>query len=179
MACKPGCVECCHALFGLFPLEALIVHEAFRSLRGAIRKEVKERACQGLSRIRYLGRLDKRFDRSISKELERLKIRCPFLSDSGLCVIYGQRPITCVVYGMPTLINGKRQQCPRAVTNPDNGGPIFDLDSLYRRLYSLSLRLVQSLGLSDPKKASLLISMPMVVLDPGAPLSSEEGEDMG
>lgn len=175
IACKPGCVDCCHALFGLFPIEALIVHKAFMSLPKKLRTEIVDKAELVLEKLKLIHELDRRSDFSVSNKIERLRLRCPFLNDKGLCAIYEDRPITCRVYGIPILFKGSIHQCHKTVTKEETG--VFNLDMVNHNLYILSLGLVSSLKVRDKDKAKLILSVPMAILNPLAPIINDGQSD--
>jgi len=91
------------------------------------------------------------------------------LLDTGLCLIYPWRPITCRIYGVPTVIQGRIRHCPKSGFGPDEAYPAFSLDTVFRELYDLSRSLLAGLKQGDPLKADLLVSLPAVL---GQPLES-------
>ncbi len=167
--CKPRCSDCCHALFGLFLIEAVYLKRNFDKLG---RKERRAAVLRGKKADNDLEKLEKRLQsqdvnpRTTNYPLERERIRCPLLGDNEECVLYPHRPITCRVYGIPTAIQGKAHVCGKAGFKSGKTYPIFDLDRAYQELYLLSGELLKEAGRSDPEKASLLISVSKAIETP-------------
>jgi len=168
--CRRHCSDCCHAVFGLFLIEAAYVHEHFHRLDQDVKKAVLLR-CNEMER--GLRRLEKKMQ--VHEEdlpmrhyiLAQERIRCPLLDDSQECVLYLHRPITCRVYGIPTRIQGKARVCGRSGFKGGESYPCFDLDGVYRALYGLSVELLQVGGKeNDPDRASLLISVSKTITTP-------------
>jgi Fe-S-cluster containining protein len=168
--CRRHCSDCCHAVFGLFLIEAAYVHEHFHRLDQDVKKAALLR-CNEMER--GLRRLEKKVQ--IHEEdpqlqhyiLARERIRCPLLDDNQDCVLYLHRPITCRVYGIPTRIQGKARVCGRSGFKRGESYPAFDLDGVYRSLYGLSVELLQVGDKeNDPERASLLISVSKTITTP-------------
>ncbi len=124
--CKPGCADCCHAVFDISFIEAghlasLLLKD--KDLAGKMAKQ----ATVALKEYETLLRE--------GKNPEEARIRCPMLGDEDTCLCYAGRPINCRTYGTPTDINGKGHVCglsgfKKGVNYPTiNLGPIQD--SLY------------------------------------------------
>lgn len=171
--CKPRCSDCCHALFGLFLIEAVYLKRHFDKLG---RKERRAALLRGNKADKELKKLEQRLQtqdvnlRTTNYPLERERIRCPLLGDNEECVLYPHRPITCRVYGIPTAIQGKAHVCGKAGFKSGKTYPIFDLDRAYQELYLLSGELLKETGRRDPERASLLISVSRVIKIPPAEL---------
>lgn len=127
VACRPGCDDCCHALFDLSPAEALSLALGFLELPRQVRREV-------LRRGEKAGQL---FDQAMAAALaqtgeERLRVLsaarvpCPLL-DQGRCLLYPRRPLTCRLYGIPQNIEGVARICHRARFQPGHTYPTVDL----------------------------------------------------
>jgi Fe-S-cluster containining protein len=163
MACTLHCCDCCHAVFGLFLVEAANLRLRFDQLHRKRKKEVLLRCSET---ERGLKRLEKKLEMQGGDEemqtlvLARERIRCPLLDENQECVLYDHRPITCRVYGIPTRIQGKARVCGKAKFDQGISYPLFDLDGVYRSLYALSRELLTELGGKNPEKATLLISVP-------------------
>jgi len=171
--CKPRCSDCCHALFGLFLIEAVYLKRHFDKLG---RKERRAAFLRGNKADKELKKLEQRLQtqdinpRTTNYPLERERIRCPLLGDNEECVLYPHRPITCRVYGIPTAIQGKAHVCGKAGFKRGKTYPIFDLDRAYQELYLLSGELLKEAGRRDFERASLLISVSRVMKTPPAEL---------
>lgn len=167
--CKPGCRDCCHAVFGLFLIEATWIQIHFEGLprkdrrQALLRGEKSRKAIEKLqTRILPIAGDPVQSNRLMAEE----RIRCPMLLDTGLCAIYPWRPITCRVYGIPTVIQGRIRACPKSGFRADEPCPAFSLDAVFRELYALSRALLERLKYGDPLKADLLISLPAALGQP-------------
>ena len=160
--CEPHCSDCCHAIFGLFLIEAGYLKEHFDELtneekRAALlRCEEAEKSLERLQKMLQAHEGDPQMQAYI---MSRERIPCPLLNENQDCILYPYRPITCRVYGIPTKVQGKARVCWKAEFKKDERYPVFDLDGVYRDLYLLSTELLKSAGKDDPEKASLLISV--------------------
>ena len=160
--CERYCSDCCHAVFGLFIIEAAYLKQHFDQLD---HKEIKEALLRCNDTDRALKRLEIKLQTNEGDAqmqayiLARERIRCPLLDDKEECILYPYRPITCRVYGIPTKIHGKARVCGKAGFNKSESYPVFDLDGVYSDLFKLSKELLESEETGDPEKASLLISV--------------------
>jgi Fe-S-cluster containining protein len=167
--CKPQCSDCCHAIFGLFLIEAAYIQEQFNKLDRKVRREIlsnAEKYEKALQKVEE--RLEAHEDDPHMKSyaLSKERVRCPLLNQNEECIIYPHRPITCRVYGIPTAIQGKARVCGKAAFESGESYPTFDLDACYKELYRLSRELLVQMGQSDMEKASLLISVAKVLKTP-------------
>ncbi|MCU0822397.1 MAG: YkgJ family cysteine cluster protein [Spirochaetes bacterium] len=141
MPCGPGCwICCCHYAEDIYSFEAEIISLYVKQLSPQIRTEI-ERRCENavyeLERIKtiVLEKLSLEEYRPISDETDpdeillnsyyQLRNRCPFLDESGRCIIYHIRPLTCRAY-----INlGDPSVCPpEMIHETDTATYILDLD---------------------------------------------------
>ena len=138
VACKPGCDDCCHALFDLSPMETLALAIAFKQLPRQERREALRRA-EKAARI---------YDETARKVLaaqgeERLKllyqarVPCPLLK-SGRCILYEERPATCRLYGIPVAIQGNARTCHKARFKEGQTYPTVDWGQVNEQLDHLS-----------------------------------------
>ena len=166
--CEPHCSDCCHAVFGLFLIEAGYLKEHFDKLteeekRAALsRCEQAEKSLERLQNMLQEHEGDPQMQAYI---MSRERIPCPLLNEEQECVLYMHRPITCRVYGIPTKVQGKARVCWKADFKKDERYPVFDLDGAYRELYFLSTELLKGAG-EDTEKASLLISVSKAITTP-------------
>jgi len=164
VSCAPHCSDCCHAVFGVFLLEAAFLRYHFEKLDRKARRQAALRAEKTEKELgRMLGKAHKGEAPHGSYSFEKARIRCPLLDEAHECVLYPYRPITCRVYGIPTAIQGKAHVCWKAKFKKEKTYPAFDLDGVHGELYHLSRELLQGAGRSDPAKASLLVSVSKVV----------------
>jgi Fe-S-cluster containining protein len=174
--CKPHCSDCCHALFGLFLIEAVYIKRHFEELE---RKKRRAALLGGNKADRDLKKLEKKMHKSGgasemgTESLAKERIRCPLLDDQKECILYPYRPITCRVYGIPTSIQGKARVCGKAGFKKGESYPAFDLDGAYKKLYSLSKELLKGVGRRDFEKALLLISVSKAIRTPRNDLINE------
>lgn len=162
--CQPGCTDCCYAVFGLFPVEAVYLKEKFDELPEEQRRAALERAAEAEEQLRDLERkLARHPDDPYMQNriMARERVRCPLLDEKGECILYPFRPLTCRVYGIPVLVKGRAQICWKAGFEPGEKYPTFNLDTAYRELYRLSQEL-----LGEEEKAGLLLSLPLVLRTP-------------
>jgi Fe-S-cluster containining protein len=160
--CEPHCADCCHAVFGLFLIEAGYLKEQFDKLTDEEKRAALvrcEQAEKSLERLQNMLQAHEGDPQMQAYVMSRERIPCPLLSEWQECVLYSHRPITCRVYGIPTKIQGKARVCWKAGFKKDERYPVFDLDSVYRELFFLSAELLKSAGKDDSEKASLLISV--------------------
>ena len=160
--CELHCSDCCHAVFGLFLVEAAYIREHFDQVS---QKQKLQALLIGETADRDLEKLQdklKTFENDPHMQtytLSRERIRCPLLDDKNECILYHRRPITCRVYGIPTKIQGKARVCGIAGFREGKSYPVFDLDGIYRDLFVLSKEILDEAGIDNADKASLLISM--------------------
>lgn len=167
--CKIGCSDCCHAIFGLFLIEAAYIQEQFNKLDRKVRREALSRAekyAKELQRIEVKLQIYDDDPHMKSYALSKERVRCPLLNEDEECIIYSNRPMTCRVYGIPTAIQGKARVCGKAAFERGESYPTFDLDGCYQELYKLSRELLIKRGQSDMEMASLLISVAKVLKTP-------------
>ena len=99
--------------------------------------------------------------------LARTRIRCPLLDDHDECILYPCRPITCRVYGIPTMIQGMPRFCGKTGFEKGQPYPTFNLDAMHGELYALSKELVKRAGWEDADdRASFLFSVSKVIRTP-------------
>jgi Fe-S-cluster containining protein len=166
--CEPHCSDCCHAVFGLFLIEAGYLKEHFDKLSDEEKKAALlrcEQAEKSLERLQNMLREHEDDPQMQAYIMSRERIPCPLLNENQECVLYLHRPITCRVYGIPTKVQGKARVCWKAEFKKDERYPVFDLDGAYRELYILSTELLKGAG-EDTEKASLLISVSKAITTP-------------
>ena len=164
VSCVPRCSDCCHAVFGVFLLEAVFLRYHFEKLDRKTRRQVALRAGKAEKEMgRILGEAHKEEEPHGSYPLEKARVRCPLLDEAHECILYPYRPITCRVYGIPTAIQGKAHVCWKAKFEREKTYPTYNLDEVNRQLYHLSRELLQGVGGSDPSKATFLVSVAKVI----------------
>jgi Fe-S-cluster containining protein len=167
--CELHCADCCYAVFGLFLIEALYVQHHFQRLSEELRREALVRAEEAEAELhRIQDELEPCGDnpRIGSQAMGKARIRCPLLDDRLECILYPCRPITCRVYGIPTLIRGRAHVCGKTRFTQGEVYPTFKLDVVERELHALSEELLRAAGDKEPEKASLLLSVPEAIKNP-------------
>lgn len=161
--CRLHCVDCCHAVFGLFLIESVYIKHHFDQLNRRERRRALSRADQAdkdLLKIEKKLQMDRNNRPVQADAIARERVRCPLLKDDGECLLYPFRPITCRVYGIPTVINGRAHVCWQAGFEQGVAYPAFDLDAAYRELFRLSKALLEgAVDQGDPERASMLLSI--------------------
>lgn len=165
--CEPLCSDCCHAVFGLFLIEAAYLRSQFEKLSRKARRQVALRAAKADKEMEKVSRAAQNGGEAQgSYALEKVRVRCPLLNDRHECVVYKHRPITCRVYGIPTAIQGKAHVCWKAKFDKEKAYPAFNLDEVNRKLYHLSMQFLQEIGGTDLEKAMYVVSVSKVVASP-------------
>lgn len=180
VSCMPHCADCCHAVFGLFLIEAAYINIHFNRLGIRIREEVISRCEQtdeDLLRLENMMRTFKDDPRMMNYSIARERVRCPLLNEDNECELYIHRPITCRVYGIPTSIQGKTRVCGRSKFKTGETYPIYYLDGTYRELHGLSLELLSEFENEEIEKASLLFSVSKVLRTPIDKLITDNFEE--
>lgn len=168
--CNRGCVDCCHALFGLFLIEALYLRQHFASLEPAVQQEILARVDESKENIKKAqDAVSNSFagdERLQSYAMAKQRVRCPLLNDKGDCALYPFRPITCRVYGIPVTAKGSTHACWKAGFKQGRSYPAFNMDRVYQQLYQLSMALLETAGVEDKEAASLLIPVTTALTTP-------------
>ena len=167
--CELHCSDCCHAVFGLFLIEAAYLREHVEQIeRHAMdallaRCETADKEMEKLQKILEAFEDDPQMRHyTLAKE----RVRCPLLDDQDECILYHRRPITCRLYGIPTRIQGKARVCGKTGFKEGEKYPVFDLDGIYKKMYLLSRELLEKAGQEETEKASLLISVSKAIRTP-------------
>ena len=172
VACKPGCSDCCHALFDVSLVEALYLNHHFRKLHaeGASRDRIIARA-EEADRAHY--KLKRKAFKATEKgvpttqilaDLAKERIRCPLLSDEDRCDLYDHRPVTCRLYGLPLDIGGQGHSCGQSGFAPGGEYPTVKIEKLQDRLMLLAQEFVEDIPTKYPGLADMLIPVSMAVL---------------
>jgi len=167
--CRVHCSDCCHAVFGVFAIEAVALKGKFDALPRKVRRQVllkADSANRELRKIEIRMQMSEDDPQMKAMVLAKARVACPLLSESQECILYHHRPITCRVYGIPTAIQGKGHVCGKGAFEKGKKYPTFDLDAVYGALYKLSLEYMKRTGNQDSEAASLLLSVSRVIRDP-------------
>ena len=171
VSCKVGCADCCHALFDLSLVEAMYVKNRFdQKISGSERAAIIERANEAdrkVYRLKRQAHKDLQSGKSENEILEWVagqRIRCPMLNDTNQCDLYDERPITCRLYGVPTVIGDKAHTCGLSGFKEGESYPTAKLDAIQSRLYEISSELAQDIQSHYPKLAEMLVPLSMALL---------------
>lgn len=144
--CRPGCADCCYALFDLSLVEAMYINRAFVNAfaTGRQRSDIVERASDLDRRLTKLKRDMFRAEKNgedvgaIMAEAATMRARCPLLNDERTCMLYDARPITCRLYGVPLDIGGKGHVCGFSGFRRGENLPTVRLGKIQERLEAMS-----------------------------------------
>jgi len=167
--CKRSCFDCCHAVFGLFLIEAAYIKIQFDKLDKELIRDTLMRCNEterALKRLETKLRNYEGDSETQARIMAQEKVRCPLLDEQGDCVLYPHRPITCRVYGIPTKVQGSARVCWKSGFRAGESYPVFDLDAVHRNLYDLSVAFLKGMGGEAPTRASFLFSLPRVLSTP-------------
>ncbi len=192
VSCKLGCADCCHALFDLTLVEAIYIKNKFDEKfadknRQAIiqRAEKTDRKVYKLKRQAHKDYESGKSENEILEEMSQVKMRCPLLADDDQCAMYDARPITCRLYGVPTVIGGQGHTCGLSGFKQGESYPTAKMDVIHSKLHEISLELAQRIKSSYPKLAEMLVPLSMALLTDyteeylGVPTESEKGQKEG
>ena len=132
--CRPGCTDCCSAVFDLSYIEAAFMAHCFQELEAETKKLILAQAEQALAEWQQLFAAPE-------PDPSTARIRCPLLNSEGLCSCYRARPVNCRTYGVPTIIHGSGHVCGLSGFRKGKSYPTINLDPLQQSLYEYSLEL--------------------------------------
>jgi Fe-S-cluster containining protein len=169
--CRIRCCDCCHAVFGVFPIEAAYIVRHFSRMDRKTRRDVLRIAEKSEAEILKAKDTLKVFEDKPQMKvygLGKQRVRCPFLSEREECIFYENRPIICRIYGVPFSMNdGKKEKayaCGLSGFEEKVTYPTVKLDKIYQELCNISKELFREAGYIQPgNKASLMLPLPRVV----------------
>jgi Fe-S-cluster containining protein len=167
--CGFHCSDCCHAVFGLFLLEAVFLKQDFDRLGKEKRDAALRRGSDADKELEKLERsleIFKDDPQMRGYSLARARIRCPLLNDDNECILYPYRPITCRVYGITTMIQGEPRVCGKSGFKKEQAYPTFNLEGIHRELFQLSTELLGKPQNEGAENAALLLSVSKVIRTP-------------
>jgi Fe-S-cluster containining protein len=133
--CARGCSECCRGLFDITLLDAWYLKTGFDRLDGNIRRIVLQKSEKRLKSLRqkwpdfyepYILNVKPEED---WQELmpDDDETPCPLLSDTGKCLVYDYRPMTCRLHGIPLVdVSGEVFHDEWCSMNFQGGNPLSD-----------------------------------------------------
>ncbi|MDI6796421.1 MAG: YkgJ family cysteine cluster protein [Desulfatibacillaceae bacterium] len=171
IACKPGCSDCCYALFDLSLVEALYLNSNFlEKLDNTAREKILAKADRA-DRKAYQIKREAFQAVAKGKETEQVmarvaweRVRCPLLNEADRCDLYSNRPVTCRIYGIPTAIDGKGHTCGQSGFAQGAAYPTVNLDAINQRLADLSHKLVERLNTRHTEMGDMLMPVSMALL---------------
>jgi len=169
--CKVECADCCYAMFDLPLIEALYINYHFnRTFQG----KQKEDYLEAVNRIdRQIHKLKRKANKDLEAgkseediltELAAARVRCPLLNNESQCDLYGFRPITCRLYGIPTQIGGKGRTCTLSGFKAGEKYPTVNIDVLQKKLFQLSERLAKAIQSRYGGLGEILVPLSMALL---------------
>ena len=156
IACRNGCSECCRGLFDITLLDALYLKRGFDNLPESMKTELAQTASR---RLKSLSRVNPAFvepwllngipeDEWDALMPEEDETPCLLLSNSGGCLVYDNRPMTCRLNGIPLIdVTGEELFDEWCTLNFIEEDPrrLTDLRFSFTELFSRELLLFQEL----------------------------------
>ncbi|PID72639.1 MAG: hypothetical protein CSB34_01260 [Desulfobulbus propionicus] len=131
--CKPGCADCCHAVFDVSFIEASYLASYLKRNPGLLASQQEQATAAAVA---YEEMLKK------NKDAATQRIRCPLLGEDDLCLAHKMRPINCRTYGTPTVIEGQTHVCGFSGFTGNLTYATVDLAPLQQSLNAYSVQLV-------------------------------------
>ncbi len=171
VVCKPGCTDCCYALFDLTLVEAIYLNHHFnRIFSGPERQEMLERANLADRKIYKLKRdAFKKTREGVSQEkvveeMAAQRIRCPLLNENALCALYEHRPMACRIYGAPLAIGGNARTCGKTGFKEGTSYTTINMDAIHEQLLKISAEFVRAIGSRHVSMGDVLVPVSMAML---------------
>ncbi len=172
--CRVRCCDCCHAVFGVFPIEAAHISYHFNRLERKTRRDALRRAEKAEAEMLKAKDKLKVFEDDPKMKvygLGKQRVRCPLLQDTEECALYENRPIICRVYGVPyTLMKGEKEVsyvCGLSNFEAKASYQAVKLDKIYHELVRISGNLLTEAGFLNPAaKADLMLPLARVLRMP-------------
>jgi Fe-S-cluster containining protein len=169
--CKVECADCCYAMFDLPLIEALYINFHFnRRFQGKRKQDYLEavnRIDRQIHKIKRKANRDLgagKSEEEILTDLATARVRCPLLNDQNQCDLYGFRPLTCRLYGIPTQIGGKSRTCTLSGFKAGEKYQTVNIDVLQKKLYQLSERLARAIQSKYAGLGEILVPLSMALL---------------
>lgn len=171
VSCRPGCSDCCNALFDLSLVEAIYLNNAFMKKYeyGSERSLVLERAShqdRQLTKLkRDLFKAEKNGEdaEKIMNIAAHARSRCPLLDENDHCLLYEVRPITCRLYGIPLAIGKSSHVCGFSKFDKGESYPTVQLAKIQKRLDEMSAE-IASLSGSGYNLSDIYVPVSMALL---------------
>ncbi len=147
--CRPGCADCCHAVFDVSAIEAAYLASLLTKEQGEKLKGAAQQALEQFTRVM-----------ENNKNPAEARIRCPLLGPEDTCLCYGGRPVNCRTYGTPTVIQGQGHVCGLSGFDKGLSYPTINLEPLQQSLYQYSV------DLFGPEIGNQRYPLALVILEP-------------
>lgn len=133
--CAAGCAECCRGLFDITLLDAALLKEGFDRLDAVVREQALTKCRERLSGLQRLWpdfahpfilnyRPEDEWELLMPDDDET---PCPLLGEDGRCLVYGFRPMTCRLHGLPLVdLTGEVLHDEWCTLNYVNDDPLAD-----------------------------------------------------
>lgn len=171
VVCKPGCADCCYALFDLTLIEAMSVKKRFdENFSGKLKHDILTYAESADRQIFKLKKQATEAEKKgvdgnqIIEKISKIKIKCPLLDDDNRCRMYEFRPIACRVYGIPTSAAGVGHTCGLSGFDPGKPYPTLNMDVVYKQLYAISNTMVRNIKSKYRQMGDILVPLSMCLL---------------
>ncbi|HIJ88461.1 MAG TPA: YkgJ family cysteine cluster protein [Desulfuromonadales bacterium] len=179
IACRNGCSECCRGLFDITLLDALYLKRGFNELPEPLQGRLVRAALLRLEPLSLLnpafvepwllnGIPERNWDALMPEEDET---PCLLLSETGGCLVYQYRPMTCRLNGIPLIdVSGEEmfdEWCTMNFTEEDPrriAGLRFEFTALFSRELLLFQKLIHHLTGTIRNEVDMFIPA-AVVLD--------------
>jgi Fe-S-cluster containining protein len=109
IVCGRGCSACCRGLFDITILDALYLRSGIDALPEAVQQSLRLKAADRLASLTackpsfvepwILNRIPEEEWEELMPEADETP--CLLLAEDGSCLVYGQRPMTCRLNGIP------------------------------------------------------------------------------
>ena len=170
--CVQHCSDCCNAVFDLSLIESVYInYQFYGSLNRDLQDPILDRADRAdrqsyriRRRILKMITQGEKSEEEIFPLLAEERVRCPFLDESDLCALYGFRPITCRIYGLPTIIRGAGHTCGKSGFKEGVAYTSINLDRINQHLQVLSKELLEEIGTQDNRLEERLVPLSTVLL---------------
>jgi Fe-S-cluster containining protein len=171
VVCKPGCTDCCFALFDLTLIEAMYLNHRFNlHFSDEARQSLLEKANRADRQIykrkkQAYQKAQKGEDETrVVEDMAKERIRCPLLNESDRCDLYAFRPIACRIYGAPLSIGGKGRTCGLTGFEAGRSYTTINMDALHDQLLKLSAEMVKAMGSRHVQMDEVLVPLSMALL---------------
>ncbi len=140
--CRKGCRDCCIGLFDVSLADRDLLREGLAQADPETREDIRARAEALVGRLRQIEpRLGETLDGWSPGEIDDLcdavgDVECPVLGREGECRLYGHRPLTCRMSGVPVVdLSGTTvypEGCAKCTLRPKDA-PRLDCERISRR----------------------------------------------